>query len=189
MEELQQLRQPKITDYNSRGDNTIPLHLRVDHIMKQREATKAKTKAKVDLDLKARLATQGLKTEDEILEELRQKEAEARERIRLTEQDIEQKYQKTMTHQRHKQQQAQSKKAELEIQNCTFKPDINRKKSGANIDGRKSVVQLEASPDAMITVPNSARVEDRLLEKGMKAKERKDSYLNAPLNSFQPSLN
>jgi hypothetical protein len=57
--------------------------------MKQREATKAKTKAKVDLDLKARLATQGLKTEDEILEELRQKEAEARERIRLTEQDIE----------------------------------------------------------------------------------------------------
>jgi hypothetical protein len=89
-----------------------------------------------------------------------------------------------MTHQRHKQQQAQSKKAELEIQNCTFKPDINRKKSGANIDGRKSVVQLEASPDAMITVPNSARVEDRLLEKGMKAKERKDSYLNAPLNSF-----
>ena len=72
--------------------------------------------------------------------------------------------------------QRQIKKEEIEKRNCTFKPEINENRSyEADKDNErksKSRTKYSQSPDYLINVPGSSRVEDRLIEMGQRKQEK-----------------
>ena len=97
-QELQSMRNPKITEYHSEM-KLLPLHMRVDKVMHERKEKLHKATAAVEEQRKQK----GIKTEDQIYEEFMAREAEKKERLKVTTADIEQKYQKSMANKRHKQ--------------------------------------------------------------------------------------
>lgn len=72
---------------------------------------------------------------------------------------------------KYKEIQGQIKRKEQETKDCTFKPAINRK-GFVDYDSKR---KLQASPD-IILVPQTGRVEDRLIERGLKTNEKKSIH-------------
>ena len=92
------MRNPKITEYHSEM-KLLPLNMRVDKVMHERKEKLHKATVAVEEQRKQK----GIKTEDQIYEEFMAREAEKKERLKVTTADIEQKYQKSMANKRHKQ--------------------------------------------------------------------------------------